>query len=247
MLGALPASLTGEGAIVLRRAWSPRRLPGLTHWFRADQGVVSSGSAVSVWRDFSGLDNHATQATGASQPTWVASSLGGKPALRFDGSLSFMSVPVNAAAGPKTYVFAFKSTRNAANRIFDHLSSTYPLFGFYFDGSRNLFMSGGTNYRYFATSTKPSDGLPHSCLLMSAGTAQGDMANSVIEIDGAALTPSAPITTGAAVASVTTMLLGGSAARFLGDLAEFVVYNRALSALERARIHSYMRFQYGVI
>ncbi|WP_437759495.1 LamG-like jellyroll fold domain-containing protein [Sorangium sp. So ce1389] len=225
--------------------FDPRRISGLTHWFRGDR-VGLSGGKVASWIDLSGSGNTATQGSGTAQPTWVDAALNGRPVVRFDGSTSFINIPIGSAAAPRTYVFAFSSSRSTSNRVFDHATTTYPMFGFYFDGSRQLYLGGATNYRYFATSPKPGDGSPHVCVLTITGTAQSDIANATLHIDGSALAGSAPVTTSSPVATVSTMQLGGSTNRFLGDIAELVMYGRALSSDERAQVEAYIKTRYGI-
>ncbi len=55
---------------------------GLQVWFRADQGVVGNG-AISTWLDQSGSGRHATQSDPERQPT-LSNSLNGLPTVRFD-------------------------------------------------------------------------------------------------------------------------------------------------------------------
>ncbi len=56
-------------------------------WLKADDGVTADGSNnVSAWADQTG-NYTVTQGTGGSQPTYVASDINGKPALRFSRSL----------------------------------------------------------------------------------------------------------------------------------------------------------------
>jgi hypothetical protein len=231
------------GVRLLSNPFDPRRISGLTHWFRSDR-VGLSGDKVASWVDLSGSGNTATQGTGTAQPTWVDAAMNGRPVVRFDGSNTFLSAPIGPAAAPRTYIFAFSSTRGTANRIFDH--TTHPIFAFYFDGSRELYLGSANNYRYFTTSPKPSDGAPHVCALTITGIGQNDIANASLYIDGAAITPNTPITTSPPNATVSTILIGGSSNRFLGDIAEFVIYDRALSNEERAQIESYFKTGYGV-
>lgn len=61
-------------------------------WLKADAGLTQIGTntAVNVWADQSGRDNHATQPTAANQPAWIAGALNGLPAIRFDGVNSYL-------------------------------------------------------------------------------------------------------------------------------------------------------------
>ncbi|MCP5362239.1 MAG: hypothetical protein H6908_06385 [Hyphomicrobiales bacterium] len=66
--------------------FSPRSLPSLALWLdAADYGTLTKDASnfVSTWQDKSGNGNHATQGTGAQQPQYSATGLGGKPTLTF--------------------------------------------------------------------------------------------------------------------------------------------------------------------
>lgn len=76
------------------RLWRPPELgTALALWLDAEDAstITLNGSTVSQWSDKSGNSRHFTQATAASQPTYNATVLGGKPALTFDGTSDFMS------------------------------------------------------------------------------------------------------------------------------------------------------------
>ncbi len=67
--------------------WDPGVL-GPAIWLDASDAsmVTVVGGLVSEWRDKSGNGRHATQATAASRPTYVASGLGSKATMRFPDS-----------------------------------------------------------------------------------------------------------------------------------------------------------------
>ena len=74
--------------------WRPNQIgSALALWLDAEDvsTITLNGSTVSQWSDKSGNSRHFTQATAASQPTYNATVLGGKPALTFDGTSDFMS------------------------------------------------------------------------------------------------------------------------------------------------------------
>jgi hypothetical protein len=57
-------------------------------WLKGDFGTVLSGSNITQWSDLSGVApaNNATQATSASQATLVSSALNGYPSASFNGT-----------------------------------------------------------------------------------------------------------------------------------------------------------------
>lgn len=86
--------------------FQPTSLPNLAVWVDAtDFGTLTlSSDRVSQWRDKSGLGNHLVQASGSLQPLYVASALGGRPAVqtRDDGTARLVSVASNASLSYST-------------------------------------------------------------------------------------------------------------------------------------------------
>lgn len=75
----------------------PLQIPGLQLWFRADAGITQSGGTVSQWSNQFGSGTAATQTTASHRPKFIAQAVNGKPALQFDGindRLRF-TLPVN--------------------------------------------------------------------------------------------------------------------------------------------------------
>jgi len=54
---------------------------------------LTDGEPVETWEDQSGQNNHATQGTPADQPEWVEDALAGKPVVRFDGTGEHLLLP----------------------------------------------------------------------------------------------------------------------------------------------------------
>jgi len=82
-------SLAAEFQGILSQGFDPRHVPNLKLWLEASNlaSIIKDGSGkVSKWLDKSGLNNHATQADIAKQPTYVSSGINGKPALQSDGN-----------------------------------------------------------------------------------------------------------------------------------------------------------------
>jgi hypothetical protein len=64
---------------------TPTNIPGCVLWLKADDGVQTNGNIVTNWLDRSGLNNHAFQTNVSWRPTLSGNSIGGRPAIIFDG------------------------------------------------------------------------------------------------------------------------------------------------------------------
>jgi len=100
---------TNYNATYLRYNDIPQAIGSLAAWFKADSLALSDGNAVSAWSDSSTSANNATQATGADQPVYKTNILNGKPAVRFNGSTNFISVPLAASNYADTVPFSLFS------------------------------------------------------------------------------------------------------------------------------------------
>jgi len=78
-------------------SWSPASLPGLVLWLEASAVSPPSGSQISLWPDLSPAGNDAVQTVPAYQPTFEAAAVGGLPAMRFDGNLTFFTIADSAS------------------------------------------------------------------------------------------------------------------------------------------------------
>jgi len=72
-------------SVAMNQSVEQKEIPtdGLKLWFRADRGVTHSDNKVSQWEDQSGSNLHAKTAGG--QPMLLTSAIGGKPAIHLNG------------------------------------------------------------------------------------------------------------------------------------------------------------------
>jgi hypothetical protein len=66
---------------------------------QADRGVITSGGTVSQWNDMTSGGKNFTQGTGAAQPSFLASTLAGYPAIQFPLSTWMSNTFTRGTAG----------------------------------------------------------------------------------------------------------------------------------------------------
>ncbi len=221
---------------------------GLSLWLRSDTGIQTSAGVVTSWADQSGNSNNAAQATSSARPTFLSSSVNSKPALDFDGGDSLF-IPSTSALRPQA-VTVFVVGRN------DDTSSNYRTF---FRGGGDgenegyglLKGSSGTQMRFnintnngggnFATGTVPTN---------SFGVMAGryDQSSITVHVNGV-LTGTAANSSGITSYDSAAGNFVGSAGttRYLdGQIAEVLVFNRALSDLERIGVEFYLYQRYNL-
>lgn len=218
---------------------------GLQLWLRADVGVTKDGSdVVDQWKDLSGNDHHFSQATTSAKPLWTSAAIGSLPSVNFDGSSDYLSagdVELHSNSEGMT-VFA---VRRADDTAYRGLLSKY-----------------WSNQRVWILSTT-------SFILQESsgsynGNTNADRASTTLDqVDSAVWTPGEAgqiwengSLMGTATTAVTDLtettapLYLGRIADFGnyfdGDVAEMIVYNRALSNTERIEVETYLAQRYGL-
>jgi len=209
-------------------------IPGLHFWVAADTGLVLNGNTVQTWNDLSGNNNNGSQGALAFQPIKVDSiiQLNYKPVLRFDGSKYFdLNTGLNLDSA--SIFFISKSTDNVFGSV---------IMGQIGNWVHNFFI--GPNY--FKMNISNNDNITlnmptnNKYLLgrfIYNGTSANSYGNSSYQ---------------------TTNLMGGNfnpneigaytndpSYAMKGDIAEIIIYNRALPDAERAIVENYLRNKYA--
>ena len=224
----------------------PRIIPDLQLWLDAAQlSGVSEGSAVDLWGDSSGQGRNATQATASSQPRYFQSIMHGRPALRFDGLDDYLLLPGPVVAGSQARtVFVAARVNVIGNKGLIDLGGGATLFSSFMLSPESAVRINGGN-RVWQQSA-PSN-VPAIMTVMLDGSSTTNLS---AWINQTALTVDSTV-----VATINTAgngTVGGYSPAptgfhsLAGDIAEIIVYSRALSPAERQLVENYLASKYGI-
>ena len=208
-------------------------------WLRADIGAIAdSNGNISRWQDLSGNGNDATQSIVSRQPTLVANSLNGLPAVQFtankDQSFTLPNVMSGANSGEVFVVAKAASNAPSYYRSLWSLGSGdyYP----YFDGSV---------YEGFGSQTQYNLGRPSlnldQYIVYNVSTRTGAW---TARIDGVVLSDR----TGNTVYFDPQPTLGGYGGYsfFDGDIAEVILFGNELSGTQREAVQASLAQRYNL-
>ena len=221
----------------------PNSLPNLQLWLDAfaDGSITHDGGnpdKVSQWDDKSGNGNNAIQGTGSDQPTTNADTINSKNVIDFDGTDHFMNLDSDITLAADFSVFIVLNTDDTANTrmvIGDNVSGTK--IGMI--NPNKLFVrvidAGSSD-----TTQTFASGNPIMYLTR-------DTSNKVDQaFNGASLNR---LFSNAAQSGTTTygqVGRDGSGFHWDGDIAELIIYNRALSITERNSVEIYLSNKWGI-
>lgn len=204
---------------------------GLVYRWRADSITgVSDGAAVSAWPALTGGQDLA-QPTSGSQPTYAASGIGGRPAVRWPSTSSTAHMVVSTLAvlsQPVTIAVVCKPS-DTTNMHAVHVNEELQI------NSSKWTLYGGANLIATDNATAVAQ--------VVTGTYNGG--SSLLHVNGAQQASGA----GGGVGTVATLNLGrhSNGTRYWrGDIAEVLMYSLALSAGQRSQLHSYVQDRYGI-
>jgi hypothetical protein len=222
---------------------------GLKLWLDADLGITKDGSnRISAWADQSGNGLDLSQGNGAQQPLWTTNALGGRAAIRFDGSNDELSrssvVGSNLFSSTESTLFIvlkqdpFQTNNTAVSLVYDSDSTNrFLLHATY--GDTLLFQHGGDA----AISSQPSNwDWTNAYHLVEA---RRDSTSGELRVDGVSL--AAQSITGTMNPSRSATLYIGNdifGNHFQGDILHAMVYNRSLSLEERNLVQDYLVQKY---
>ncbi len=216
-------------------------------WLKADAGTstTTDGQPVSKWADQSGNGNNATQPTTSNEPTYVASSLNGKPALHFTSTnASYLILPTDSVLGIQNSDYEiFIVARTDSSAISFLISSgNVENFEMHLNGAAGArFIPIGSTYIDEGSSGQYADNNPHIF------DAQASSTEGLIRVDGV---NGGDTLTNVRCSTNSDLVLGMRLSVlsyfFTGDISEVIIYNKVLSAADRILVESYLASKYGI-
>ncbi len=251
-IGCLAISLALS--LVSAHAQSLTVTTGLQLWLKADAGVILDGANVLSWADQSPSPDAAAQIGVApdvtNEPLLVANALNGKPVLRFDGIDDYLSIPDSVSlsiTGDLTTFFVvkfddFDTFRAVWAKTVNNLPAPTDYYILPGSGLPQVYRGdGGINLGSFASSTPLTAG----SYLTVGFSMEGTTCTHYV----------ASQATGTGVIAATTadgdtpLLIGTRGDLFTkmkGDIAEILIYDRALTVAERASVADYLGQKYNI-
>lgn len=213
------------------------------HWV-ASASVGTSGSAVSTWRDGSGGGCDLTVSGGS--PTLSATAVNGRPAVVFDGvDDSMASAGVGGLPTGNTNRSMFAVVRYDSNGVGGFTWGTNTnnaAFGLVVSSAGNAMVQRwGTSFdRESSTLVNGAGWLSHSTIFNSS-------TGWAMYVNGASVAGTSNLQTLATAAGDMVFGTEIDGAPFASlQVAELVVYSRALSESERIQLENYFHSRYGV-
>lgn len=224
---------------------------GMVLWLKADTGVkntsnvtATNGQAVQTWEDQSGSGNHAIQTTSSSQPIWHQDGGNGGSALRFLSS-SLQCANTTSLNPSQMSIFVVGKYANSGSYqtfLMKTPSSSWTTggYGVSQSGSSST-MTGWINSYSGSANVGSSSFQKEQTLLFSMVYQQGSLTvynngfNTVNSSNAPAINSSA-----------APLVIGNSPGNYglNGDIAEIIIYNYALSTVQREAVEEYLRNKY---
>jgi hypothetical protein len=207
-------------------------------------GAVAVGDQVGYWKDKSTTAAHVTQGVGANRPTLTSNQVNGRAALRFDGSNDTLSktsgYTLQNSVANLTRIGVFSSSQNcivsttgtSGNTAFQLFSSRIYTYTAATPVNVQVADGGGMLLRIYASVFDNS--VPSLNILFN------NVTQSIVATAG---------TLGSTTGNLGSALhIGSNSAsnQFVnGPIAEYLVYNRTLSAGELTAVYRYLRKKWG--
>jgi hypothetical protein len=235
-------------------AQSPIPVNALQLWLKGDDGITKdANNKVSAWADQSVNGRTAVQSNSSKQPVWVDHVINGHAVVRYDAVLE--DILETNYRGPNSsaitiFVVAQGNNISSPVRFQNHSpsSSGFLIYGYTHFGAANGFCMtndggefNGINCGFFANPQ-----LHIGTARWSSNTTNGMqtfMDGSLVaqRNSNSSMLPDDTLSIGTGNGS-----FGATDENTAGDIAEIIIYDRALTDVERAQVENYLNIKYRV-
>ena len=247
---ANPAFLLQQGMVVPQ---SPDTIANLKLWLKADSlDGTADGTPIGIWNDSSSNGFSVSQATSAYQPVFKTNQVNGKPVLRFDGTHMSMKGAFTGSITDKTmFVVVRLATLTPGSAGCDPVSIQTGASGsfdaiVYSEYTQKRWHNGSDYFTRTPATVSPTDETSTSPLLIAI---RSTTSSYILYRNGSQLQSTAsysPITFNAGDFVIGQRLSGTTNGYHNGDIAEILIYNRALTSAERLQVEDYLNKKYGL-
>jgi alpha-tubulin suppressor-like RCC1 family protein len=235
---------SNEASVTTPASGATLPMSGIKLWLRGDLGVVSNvNNLVTTWTDESGNGNSATAGT-STAPLAVGNAIGNKPALRFNGQNTSLSLPnllQGATAVEAFVILRAASSSPSGNRGLWSFGSNYR--NAYPQSNGQIVDDFGSGDRYTFSPNAPITE-QHLYNVVSSSTEWTSRMNGAVQFtygsNGVGFWPWPVLGSGGAVS-------GYGSTNFDGDIAEVLIYDHALTQSERNAVTAYCMGKYGLL
>jgi hypothetical protein len=204
-------------------------------WLRADAGVTTNASGVTVWADQSGSSNDATQASAINEPALLNGAVNGQPAIDFLGD-DWLTFDSTLSLQDMTIFVVARNNGAGAGMILGPAADNNQI---RYENPMQILSVGSGNNLSVITSTIGNNQVYHSLTIRYDGVTWEVWRDGVL----ASSTPegvTGPLTLGR-LGSWFSGQVG-----LVGEIAEVMVYDIPLATPQRADVESYLRTKYAL-
>lgn len=206
----------------------------------------SGAPSIDAWYDVATTTttkNNAIQNTSGNQPKYATSSVNGLPVVRFDGTDDFLTLPngtVPYANSPYTIFFVYRMNADGSYGLLG--SGTYAV-----TNNTNAFRTNASaifvNYWWSVDASSGTNMVPAN--KFHVVDVAYDLANRMIYVNGTLASTTAS-SANAATSLNNTIGVTNTTEYMNGDIAEIIIFDRALKTEERQSIEKYLGKKWGI-
>jgi hypothetical protein len=226
---------------------------GLRLWLRADSSVTAQpvNGRVSQWNDLSPSANHATQTDLNRQPQRILDALNGRPVIRFDNAFLRSTIGTQVGAGDRAVFIVYRRNQQVTNAGIFSLVGTNADWNS-LDGMAITHASNATQTQLaladnlFLNATDAQNAYNYLSIRVNRGVS-GQFLMNVLQSSSSVTSAFTQANTLGYVIGARSSS-GGSTINQFGnnDIAEILLYNRALTTAERQEVELYLAQRYGL-